>query len=220
MSKFKLVPSIQGANGVLDFDGGVYLSTSNAPASNGDYYVEFKIYLDSSTGFNSTAYVYAIGGPLDMALELTDDGILYSVLEGDIKYISNYPSVNTIHTFKIQWTKDSSSLNLYIDNALQSKSTPVSGGAILGNIVYIGGWNSGGADNLNNCTIWNLNLNGEHFYTGHPAGDTNAAWQDTVGSWNLTLTEVTSASTRNIQGSNLNVLKLDASTNSKLRISP
>lgn len=35
--------------------------------------------------------------------------------------------------------------------------------------------------------MWNLDLNGEHFYKGDPSGNIETAWKDTIGTIDLSL---------------------------------
>ena len=173
--------------GLLDFDGNPFVKVSNDPSASGDYFIEFDVWLDKTSGFNSIPYFIAIGSK-GMGVKIDDslNKIAYFYQGNTYRYECNIPSINTWHTFKLVWAESGSDLSFYINNQLQSKTVTTATGA-SGSNIWIGGWSTAGATNFDDIALKNVNLNDEHFYKGYPNGSSNSAWTDQIGSWNATI---------------------------------
>ena len=159
-----------------------------------DASVASKIYVGFVDGV-SNDYIYANYDYLP-SFEQTSTGITYPVLRVQVKNspgvyvriynIDSYIGVNT----NIEIVKGTGSITSVKANN-NTLTTLYSGSVVYdtgGSFSYAGG--NGGA------SIWNLEIVGSHKWIGYPYGNTNAAWVDTIGSIDGTVTG--SPGTRNV----------------------
>ena len=188
-----------GLTELMNFDGNFWFSVAKSVSTGIDYKVSFDCYLDVSKGNAGTWGNYIVfAGGLDMGIKFignntTRNGkIFYHAKASTIRYECPMVAPNEKHHFDLYYNNSSNDVSLYVNNIIQTKTvSSESGGS--GGIILVGGLTTSSPSNCKNCTLWNLDLNGEHFYEGEPAGNTEAAWADTIGTWDLSISKYTAA---------------------------
>lgn len=194
-NKLKLSKSALTEDGLLNFEGKSFVAINELVRTNEDYYISLNIWFDTSSsesgGTGSPNNIIA-GAGADMGIAWYDSSLLYYYGAGTVNkkaYEISMPSKETIHHLRVQWSELDSEIYLYVDNVIQlQKDSSLSGSISVEDYrIWVGGWDSASIqNNIKNVAIWNIDLNGEHFYKGFPNGDTSIAWVDTMGdaSWN------------------------------------
>jgi len=194
-----------GISDLLNFNSSVIIRPQGFALSGfgaGSYNISFDLYLDPSAGAtawggSSPEYDAAIlhlgDGTRDINLIVSrTKGMFYGY--GDTgnssTYICSLPPIRKKTRIDYMWNNTTHDVSLYYDGVAQAKTTTTNIGA-TGNALYIGGYNTSASTNSKNLTMWNFNFNGQHAYKGYPAGNTNAAWADTIGSTDISLFLVT-----------------------------
>jgi hypothetical protein len=184
----------------MNFDGNFYFSRSTTSASTGiDYRISFDCYADVSRGPQGTwgtyPYVIHVGGT-NMGIRfigtnVTNYGkIMYYYNGSTIRYECQMMSPREKHHVDFYYNNTTTDISLYIDNIIQTKTATSEDGA-AGAVILVGGTTISSASNCKNYTLWNLDLNGDHFYEGEPSGNTEAAWSDNIGTWDLSINKYT-----------------------------
>jgi len=178
-----------GPTELLKFDGSVFLksNTSLAPPSASDYRISFDCYMDTSTGIGTgTSVMVVLGGTNNMAVRFISDTSIQYYYGSTVKQCPIFlPKQKNHIDFYYNGASAAGDVSLYVNGVIQSKVNAGTGSS--GGTTWIGGWDSVSWTNVHNFTLWNLDLNGEHFYKGEPSGNTPTAWEDTVGTVDLSL---------------------------------
>jgi len=178
-----------GPTQLLKFDGSVFLksNTSLAPPSASDYRISFDCYMDTSTNIGTgTSVMIVLGGTNNMGVRFISDTSIQYYYGSTVKQCPIFlPNQKNHIDFYYNGASAAGDVSLYINGAIQSKVNAGTGSSR--GSTWIGGWDSVSWTNIKNFTLWNLDLNGEHFYKGDPSGNIETAWKDTIGTIDLSL---------------------------------
>jgi len=188
-----------GLTELMFFDRNFFLNTTHSASTGINYKISFDCYLDVSGGnqaiWGTTNYPILVGGA-NMGVRFIGNNttlngkIVYFYNGSTIKYECPMMSPRVKHHIDFYYNNTTVDISLYIDSSIQQKNATSESGAISSD-TYIAGWNTPSPGNAINYTLWNLDLNEEHFYEGEPAGNTEAAWADTIGTWDLSIKKYT-----------------------------
>lgn len=228
-SVLQIVPSVETYTGVADFNNNAVTIIATSNGGNDDFrrgsIFKWKMWLDNSSGYTNDLFVLdtstasagqLIGWLFDSSLYLSIIGIAYNMYD-----ISGLDS--QILDCELNGGFGSYPNELKINNVVQSGTNTVPSDYSDHSGVYFGEAITTvfgvTLDDLDNATLWDIQAETSlgvptHAWAGYPAGDTSAAWVDTVGDLDSVL--VGPLATRDIEG----VDPGESNAGSKLIIDP
>lgn len=176
-----------GVEGLLDFDGvDDYVSLGSVPDVTGNKTISFKIYVSSVSTFS----------PILMFRSTTiSDSFAVWVNSGDLYCYAKYGTsgTNASGTYDLTGLEDTILNVVVVKTAEQIVSITVNSveNAVLASTAYAGQdanhmWigryiNGAGTSTYTTALIWDVVINGILSVAGHPSGNQNSAWEDTIG---------------------------------------
>ena len=180
--------------GVVYFNGTPHISLSSPPDVTGSKTIKFNLYLDEMTSIMGVILYFSSDVNDNLRVSLQNNN-LYITPGLNPAVGKKYDITNFIRQkIAIEIIKTASVIASFsIDGEIQ---TEVSG--VVSAIDAIGGFigHDPIVGKFNNGSIWDVEITGEHKWDGHPDGDTDAAWADSIGSIDGTVTGI--ATTRNL----------------------
>lgn len=180
--------------GVLDFDGvDDYVELSTTPDVTGNKTISFNAYITSSNISNCFM--------INFVSSLTD-GFVVSLNSNLLRFSpSNDPAdcwtIRTdslVNTFlNIVVTKGVGEITSITINGVSYTDYGTGGYGLGTGGNYIGAF--AGGFTLSDAYVWNINVNNDHLFIGFPNGNTNSAWDDTIGSITATVNGTPSVTT-------------------------
>lgn len=173
--------------GVLDFDGvNDYVQiggVSTGPVVTGNRTLTFKLYIKSIPSSDEIVCHFNAGNVNDLlSIHLDSSGYMVVSRSGNTSSGGRRVDISGLlnKELLVIVTKASGSISSISINGTDNSISATTYTPYNGSVAYIG---SGTASNyLGVAYIWDINLNSEHSYSGHPDGNLDSAWEDNIGS--------------------------------------
>lgn len=199
-----VAPSDNGnAYGVVDWDGvDDYINFSTQPDIIGTRVITFSIHVNSLSGTNINSIIYIEkSAPNDKLFVYIQGNYLKVQVRGSSAAGGKMVDMTSFvgENVDVQINKATGDISQVLINGSSLGVTLTSYVAINATRFMIGNYPLNSY--LSNALIWDININDEHFYSGQPSGNLDAAWIDSTDSINGSV--VGAPTTTNAIGSGL-----------------
>lgn len=181
---------------MLGVTGGDYVEFTDNPTIAGDKNIQFKLYLDNSSGYNFDGVVSFVNSDSDHFRIFVDSASIYFFHNNDLSPYNRYYDISTLDSQILEFsiTKDATEFTDISLNGSTITTLPYTGGisssAFSG--IYTFGFNGTTGDNL---SVWDVEIYDDpagtntliHSWSGYPDGNTADAWKDTVVNYDGTV---------------------------------
>jgi hypothetical protein len=177
-------------SGLMEFDGvDDEVVFSGTPDITGNRTVSFKLYIKDVMDGGHILYIGDSGSQCLSVRVLSNTLRAYALRDSTSHTIRSYnvdytspspPDLETGVIYNIQITKTSTDITSFVVNGVDNSTSFPTSQNISSTGFSIG--SIGGTNLNNNFHIWDINIDGNHAYTGQPNGNQDSAWVDTIGS--------------------------------------